>query len=236
MKITAAAAALALLLLLACGDGPGANSSAPPIGLPRNKLHVITGLPLFFAHGFTLEGEKSPGVARLEGEYELVPVDGPEQLSAGGLLFAAQPRAMTSERLVALDEWVRGGGRLLLLADPWLTWGSEAPFGGDPGRPPVEYADTGLLDHWGLALQRSNPPALERVERRLGGESVRVSAPGILGSTSPACSVASDGFVARCRLGRGTAVVVADADLLNSGQDRAPLDAVVAELEALAQR
>ena len=231
-----AAAVAALALLLGCGDGQGTNSTTPPTGPTRTPLHVITGLPLFLAQGFTLEGEKSPVVARLEQHFELVPVDGPEQLPPGGLLFAAQPRAMTSERLVALDRWVRDGGRLLLLADPWLSWGSEAPFGGDPGRSPVEFADTGLLAHWGLELQRSDPPALERVERRVGVASVRVSAPGILSSDGKACRVAPDRFVARCRLGRGTALVVADADLLNSGEDRAPLDAVVAELKALAQR
>ena len=230
-----AAAALALLLL-ACGEKEGANSSAPVVAQGRATLHVTTGLPLFFADGFTLEGEKNPVIARLEQEFEVVPVDGPEQLPPGGLLLAAQPRAMTAERLVALDRWVREGGRLLLLADPWLTWGSEAPLGGDPGRPPVEFADTGLLAHWGLTLENGGPPALERVERRLGGESVRVSAPGRLGSGGGACTVAPDGFVARCRLGRGTAVVVADADLLNSGEDRAPLEAVVAELQELAQR
>jgi hypothetical protein len=236
VRITAAAApALLLLLLAACGDGQEANSSTP-LAASKTRLHVITGLPLFFADGFTLEGEKNPVIARLEQDFDIVPVDGPEQLPPGGVLLAAQPRAMTAERLVAMDRWVREGGRLLLLADPWLTWGSEAPFGGDPGRPPVEYADTGLLAHWGLTLEKRRTLEAERIERRLGGDSVGISAPGSLTSSGGACVVAPDGFVARCRLGRGTAVVVADADLLNSGEDRAPLEAVAAELEALAQR
>lgn len=229
-------AAAAALLLSACraeqGDAPLANGA----GDGRPVVHLITGLPLYFIEGFTLDGEKSPVVARLEQDFEIVPVDGPEQVPPGAVLFAAQPRAMTAERLVALDKWVRNGGRLLLLADPWLTWGSEAPFGSDPGRPPIEFADTGLLNHWGLTLEKRQNTEAERIDRQLGGHPIKVSAPGSLTASGESCVVAPDGFVARCRLGRGTALVVADADLLNSGEDRAPLEAVVAELTALAQR
>jgi hypothetical protein len=228
-----AGAALALLLL-AC-EGERQASAWKSSGPGRSNLHVITGLPLFFAEGFTLDGKKSPILARLEQEFAVMPVDGPDQLSAAGLLLAAQPRALTAERLVALDKWVRAGGRLLLLADPWLTWNSELPLG-DPGRPPVEYADTGLLRHWGLMLEKPAPPALERIDRALGGKLIKVSAPGSLIAKAKTCTVAADAFVAHCRLGRGTAVVVADADLLNSTEDRAPLEAIMTELTALAQR
>ena len=67
------------------------------------------------------------------------------------MLLAAQPRALPAEELVALDAWVRRGGRLLLLADPMLEWPSERPLG-DRLRPPALFADTGLLQHWGLRL------------------------------------------------------------------------------------
>lgn len=233
-RSAAAAAAVALLLLGCRGEQDGATQPNAMAG-GRPILHVISGLPLFLSEGFSLEGNSSPVVNRLEQSFEVVPVDGPEQLPPGGLLFAAQPRAMTAGRLVALDRWVRDGGRILLLADPWLTWGSEAPLSGDPGRPPVQFADTGLLEHWGLRLERDNTPAMERVERSAGGGTFQVSAPGRLIATGSPCSVDADAFVARCRLGRGTAVVMADADLLNSGEDRTPLDAVAAELERLAQ-
>ena len=226
-----AGAALALLLL---GCSPEGEGSAAGQGKPA--LSVITGLPLFFGEGFTLEGEKHPALARLEEDFTLVPVDGPEQLPPGGLLLAAQPRAMTAERLVALDRWVREGGRLLLLADPWLTWGSEAPLGGEPARPPIEYADTGLLNHWGLTLEKRRTPEAERIDRELGGDSIKIAAPGSLTASGKACVVTRDQFVARCQLGHGTAVIVADADLLNSGEDEAPVKSVIAELKALAQR
>ena len=71
--------------------------------------------------------------------------------ASGGLLLMAHPRAQPAEALVDLDHWVRGGGRLLLLADPMLEWPSERPLG-DPLRPPPAFADTGLLKHWGLRL------------------------------------------------------------------------------------
>ena len=63
----------------------------------------------------------------------------------------AHPLAQTAENLVALDAWVRGGGRVLLLADPMLEWPSKRPLG-DPLRPPPMFMDTGLLAHWGLRL------------------------------------------------------------------------------------
>ena len=68
--------------------------------------------------------------------------------------------------LVELDQWVRGGGRLLLLADPMLEWPSERPLG-DRLRPPPAFADTGLLAHWGLRLER--PDSAEPVERTIAG-------------------------------------------------------------------
>ena len=76
----------------------------------------------------------------------MVPIsvtDGAE-LAKGRLLLMAHPLAQTAENLVALDAWVRRGGRVLLLADPMLEWPSKRPLG-DPLRPPPMFADTGLL-------------------------------------------------------------------------------------------
>ena len=78
-------------------------------------------------------------------------------LKARRLLLMAHPRAQPAEVLVELDQWVRGGGQLLLLADPRLDWHSERPLG-DRLRPPPAFADTGLLGHWGLRLERAAPP------------------------------------------------------------------------------
>ena len=89
----------------------------------------------------------------LRARYKVVPIsvtDGAE-LAKGRLLLMAQPLAQTAENLVILDDWVRSGGRVLLLADPMLEWPSQRPLG-DPLRPPPMFADTGLLAHWGLRL------------------------------------------------------------------------------------
>ena len=44
-------------------------------------------------------------------------------------MLLAHPMAQTADALVDLDRWVRGGGRVLLLADPRLEWPSERPLG-----------------------------------------------------------------------------------------------------------
>jgi hypothetical protein len=229
------ASAVLALALVACGQkGEGEAAGAQRSSARPKQLSVITGLPLFFAEGFTLEGSRHPALQLLEQQFTVTPIDGPEQLPPGGLLLAAQPRAMTPERLVTLDKWVRTGGRLVLLADPWLTWPSDLPLG-DPERAPVQFADTGLLAHWGLSLQAERSPALETVERQLGRDSVSVSAPGRLTSRSKACTVQPDGFVARCRLDGGVVVVVADADIIGSPNEEAQA-ALVQELHALSTR
>jgi hypothetical protein len=167
-------------------------------------------------------------------------VDGPEQLRAGGLLLAVQPQALTAERLVALDRWMRRGGRLLLLADPRFVWDSSRPLG-DKARPPFAFQDTGLLRHWGLLLAPGEDgPAL----RQLGGMEVMTGSPGTLHAAAGSrCTVESAGLVARCAIERGTVVVVADADLVQvgvpgglDGPTERNHPAVAAELAQLAAR
>jgi hypothetical protein len=112
--------------------------------------------------------------------------------------------------LVDLDQWVRGGGRVLLLADPKLDWPSERPLGGRL-RPPPAFADTGLLWHWGIKLTGPDPNGPASVGN--GKLDILAASPGRLASGS--CAVAGQGFVARCKVGRGKATVIADADFLN---------------------
>jgi hypothetical protein len=140
----------------------------------------------------------------------------------------AHPRAQPAEVLVELDRWVRGGGHVLVLADPRLDWPSERPLG-DLLRPPPAFADTGLLAHWGLKL--SGPMAEGLSERMVGGINVTTSSPGQLDSQS--CKIIG-GFLARCRIGNGEATVIADADFIdanNHGADNLTL--LMAELDRL---
>jgi hypothetical protein len=208
----------------------------PPVrpAAQRPTLLLLTSLPLLFNEDFSLSGG-SAAVKRLAGRYKVAPISvaDPTELGKGRLLLMAQPLAQPAEDLVALDEWVRHGGRVLLLADPMLEWPSKRPLG-DLLRPPPMFMDTGLLAHWGLRLDAPDErgPAL----RKLGGFDVIADSPGSLAGR---CSISADRFVARCRIGKGEATIVADADLLDVDQLGAKaghnLDGLVAELANLEQ-
>ena len=205
------------------------RSAAPS---ERPTLLLLTSLPLVFGEEFSLQGGGSPALTALRARYRVVPISvtDPTELAKGRLLLMAHPRAQPAEDLVALDDWVRNGGRLLL-ADPMLEWPSERPLG-DPLRPPAMFMDTGLLAHWGLRLdapdKRGPKPA------KLGGYDVLTVSPGQLAGD---CAISSDRLVAHCRIGKGQATIVADADLLDvpdlGGGARHNLDAVLSELSSL---
>lgn len=206
----------------------------PPADRP--VLLLLTSLPLLFGEDFSLQDSGSPALKALQARYRIVPIsvtdDG--ELAKGRLLMMAQPLAQTAENLVTLDAWVRRGGRVLLFADPMLEWPSKRPLG-DPLRPPPMFADTGLLAHWGLRLD--TPERRGLVERQLGGRKVVTASPGTLWG---GCDISADRLSARCNVGKGDAIIVADADLLDvdrlgSGA-RHNLDATLRELATLEQK
>jgi hypothetical protein len=212
------------------------GADAPPPGpsvTAKPTLMLLTTLPLVFGEKFGLEGGGSPALANLAMHYRVVPIGIADAPTLGNrrLLLMAHPRAQTAEALVDLDRWVRGGGRLLLLADPMLEWPSERPLG-DPLRPPPGFADTGLLKHWGLRLDA--PDERGPGTRLLGGKTILTASPGSLVGQ---CAISGDRLVARCRLGKGRATIVADADFLNVDDLDGPaadnLEAMLAELAAL---
>lgn len=178
----------------------------------RPDLMLLTSLPIVFSEKFELQDQGSPVLTALSRDYSVRPIStsSADQLSRGRLLLMAQPPAQSPGDLVALDQWVRQGGRVLLLADPMLEWPSERRLG-DPLRPPVMFTDTGLLGHWGLRLDA--PDQRGAAQRTLAGRTVTAVSPGRLEGT---CNIAAEGFVAVCQLGKGRAVVVADADFLNA--------------------
>ena len=203
----ASAAALALLALVGCRAETAAKAETKP------ELYVLTSLPLLFDEGFGLGPAKGEAAVFLRDHYRLKPIDLPSQLPAGATLLAAQPRALPAEELVALDSWVRGGGMMLLLADPMLEWPSKRPLG-DRLRPPVAFADTGLLAHWGLRLDAPEERGLK--QGQYGDLGIAYDSPGKLTKVGGECELSSDGILASCRLGKGRVSVVADADLLNA--------------------
>jgi hypothetical protein len=199
-------------------------------------LLLLTSLPLLFDEEFSLSGSTGVVVRKLEIRYRLVPIsvaDGAE-LAKGRLLLMAHPPAQTAGNLVVLDEWVRRGGRVVLLADPLLEWPSKLQLG-DPLRPPPMFMDTGLLAHWGLRLDA--PDMRGPAVRKLGGSPVLTVSPG---SLHGACEISSDRLVAHCRVGEGRATIIADADFLDvdrlgegSGRN---LDGLLAELARIDSR
>lgn len=221
-----AAFLLTALLLGACQ----AQSQSQPAERP--ELALLTSLPIVFGERFGLDQQRSPLLADLEQGFTVTPVDGPEQLKPGGLLLAAQPQALTAERLVALDCWVRNGGRIVLLADPVLRFDSERPLG-DRFRPPLRYPDTGLLAHWGLTLDDAVDTRPEPVETDLGrGVQLKATGLGSFTRAGGACTLSPTRAVARCRIGKGYATIVADADFAiseDAGQ-RAALTSLLREL------
>lgn len=188
------------------------RNEAAPAEAARPTVHVLTSLPLVFGAGFGLGPSSSEAAVFLRERYTLKPIDLPSQIPPGAVLLAAQPRALPAEELVALDAWVRDGGKLLLLADPLLEWSSERGLG-DRLRPPLAYPDTGLLAHWGLQL---DAPEKRGLEHQVGGMgNIDTVSSGKVVRLGGSCSVEASGLSARCRVSRGEVLVIADADWLD---------------------
>jgi hypothetical protein len=228
----AAVFAAAAIVIIAFGLHRSQGPQPRPLA-QRPVLLLLTSLPLVFGEEFSLQGGGSPALKALDTGYRVVPISvtDPADLGKGRLLLMAHPLAQPPEDLVALDQWVRNGGRVLLLADPMLEWPSSRPLG-DPLRPPPMFMDTGLLAHWGLRLDAPDERGVKA--EKLGGYDVLTVSPG---SLSGGCSISEDRLVAHCRIGPGAATVVADADLLDTqnlgGSAAHNLDGVLSELARL---
>ncbi len=239
-----AAASIGGVALTGCervADNEPAVSVAAP-AVERPPLALLTSLPLVFGEEFGIEAPRSAVLDRLEQVYRVKPVGVADaaSLEEQRLLLMAHPRAQPAQVLVELDAWVRGGGKVLLLADPKLDWPSERPLG-DRLRPPIDFADTGLLGRWGLRLE--GPIADGPRIGDGGGYDMMLSSPGALSATGSSCRIEQAGLIARCRVGAGAVTVLADADFLNVSGDGAldgpvnnNLTLLMAELSRLQSR
>lgn len=162
----------------------------------------------------------------LEERFDLLPLDVlgqpdgsvAQQLVDVPFLLLAQPYTLTPVDNAALDSWVRGGGRLLFFADPVLTEHSPFPLG-DRRRP----QDVGLVPpifaHWGLEqtfdeTQDSGPVSIGWAGTTIPTDQRGAFRYSASGSEAAQCSVEAEGLVVRCTVGKGSALLVADAALL----------------------
>ncbi|MFM2098580.1 MAG: hypothetical protein RLZZ366_119 [Pseudomonadota bacterium] len=202
----------AAFLLAACQPVPPA---------PQSAVSVMTGLPLFWGEGgpqIVLQGgdQRAAIIRRLGETRKVIPLDRLDAatLARAPLLILAQPRALAGDELVAIDAWVRGGGKVLVFADPTLRWPSRLPIGDHRRAPLVDLLDP-LYSHWGIELNLTDTRASEIQNVTLAGAPVAVVSPGRWVATGAACAVAAGGHLADCQIGKGHALLVADADLLD---------------------
>lgn len=188
------------------------------------KLGLMTTLPLQWSEGgieaaVNADAAPHPAYARLTAAYDVVPLDDLDGIDRLSLLLLAQPRAMSPSELVKLDAWVRDGGRVLLLADPALQWGSLYPLG-DKRRPLFTSLLSPLFSHWGIELVLPIDKAEPVSVREIDGLTIRTLTPGEwrtkIGAKSSLCRIGPDGIYANCAVGKGRAILVADADLLDT--------------------
>ena len=207
---------LGLLALAGCKPASTGHEQAPARQGDKPELLLLTSLPILFGETFSIEAAGSPVLDALERRYRVRPVStsSAEALEGASLLLMAHPLAQPAEDLVALDRWVREGGKLVLLADPMLEWPDSRALT-DPTRPPPMFMDTGLLKHWGLRLEA--PEAAGPVSLGGGHQPVVFQSPGRLVAEGGNCSLSRAGIVAQCRIGKGRVIVFADADFIRPG-------------------
>lgn len=182
---------------------------------------MLTGLPLRWSGGegiaaMIAEGAKDdPALARLTAAGPLSLVDSlvDHVPPPGGTLLLAHPRALAPRELVAIDAFVRGGGRAVILADALTGWPAPYPLG-NPRNPPITSLLTPLLDHWDVTLGAAPPEDHAALPVDVDGKRLRLFSAGRFERLPPQCTIYADRRVARCPIGNGEAWLIGDADLL----------------------
>ncbi len=218
---------LAALMLASCAFSQHANAKeqaqVAESEAPR-ELALMGTIPIYWGETAgideVLSGAAPSHWARdvLEEDFALAPLDylSADALSGREYLLMAQPRGLSAEENVALDAWVRQGGKLLLFADPMMTGESRFHIG-DRRRPQDVSLLSPILARWGLELrfdpaQTEGPQAVDHF-----GERLPVNLRGEFAPVGEAqyCAIPGDGLLAHCTIGDGQAMIVADAAMLD---------------------
>lgn len=219
-----------------------ADSAQPALKAQIGSVAILTSLPLFTAEALSVEealaassadaGAPHP-LGRLWQDSLTVAVydDAAQAIAARPeLLIMAQPRPLSPDQLAAFDAWVRGGGRALVFADPALFWHSIFAIG-DPRRPEGATLLSPLFAHWGLEQRIDDdqpdgawpmtgqlPPLMVEQAghfvRRDAKNDAKIDAK--IDDRNAECAIVQDGLIANCQIGKGRAVLVADADMLQA--------------------
>ena len=193
----------------------------------RLKIGLMTSLPILWgeANGIDEIISQNPVPAavysKLQKNHDVQIYNHFDALEKNGLdmFVLAQPRGLTPHEFSALDKWVRAGGKALILADPHLAWPSKFAIG-DKRRPLFTTLLSPLFKHWGFELiveaNENIEPQLIDVE----GFVVLTAGTGkfVKDQSSPEqtdCLISNNGIVIDCEIGKGRAVVLADADFVD---------------------
>ncbi|MFN4019564.1 MAG: DUF4350 domain-containing protein [Erythrobacter sp.] len=250
--LPALAGVLAALALGGCDAAPAAPASQATAPHERPALGLMTSLPLYWPEEASLAdiaaGRAVPPWPRrwIETRYRITPLDtlaplpalspdAPDTDPLAGItrLAVIQPRGLSPADNVALDEWVRGGGRLLMALDPMLTGEYAAPLG-DPRRPVDSALIPPVVARWGMAVSFDAAQAPVVTQVPLGEGTLPLALAGRIAITDPQaarCVVQGEGAIARCTLGRGRVTLIADAALFEhsdlAGEEGAALLALL---------
>ncbi|MEL6878855.1 MAG: hypothetical protein AAGL68_12280 [Pseudomonadota bacterium] len=217
-------------------EAPSGTDQACAIGLsdasePPPPLGLMTSLPIYWPLGADLSDLASGGEAHtwqraaIERCFTLVPLDTLSAIPAlsptdadidplAGLerMAVIQPRGLSPQDNVALDDWVRDGGDLLIALDPALTGEYDLALG-DPRLPTMSALIPPVIERWGLGVSFDEGQELTVIEEDLGYAQIPLALPGFLATTSDNCTLAAQGAVAKCAIGKGQVTVIADAAL-----------------------
>ena len=240
MVVGAALAGLLAIGTLAFALGGPDDTIEEPRG---QRFGLMTSLPIYRTPQASVADMLAQGGAQphwmrtaVEENNILDPLDLLDAKALAGIdtLLLVQPHALTPAENVALDEWVRAGGSVLLVADPMLS--GEPRFAlGDPRNPQAVSVSGPILARWGLELLaqedavevHDHEPGMSGDEGGhevdLAGRTIPVAYGGRFEKRPPAdgnsadCTLRDAGLIAVCTIGAGRAVVVADATLFERG-------------------